>query len=249
METMVINEAPEQSYRWLRPFLPKKMQPLLRGVRKRLQRRQLNLAEPYYSVFPFTQASPARQQNLVRLAGIIEAQNIPGVLAECGVLDGGTSALMALATAHSGREVHLFDAWQGLPLTTPEDGAGGVKWAGQVVGSPKRVVKCMETMKVSPERLHFHVGWFHETFPVAEVPQVALLHIDCDFYEPTKLCLDRWYPSLSPGGFIQFDDYDSFVGCHTAVNEFLKVHPELRIETFGEVGQAYYLQKPCAEKY
>ncbi len=239
-----MQDAPAQSYQWLRPFLPKRLQPVLRGFRKRLARQKLKLEEPFHSVFPYTQASPARQQNLLRLAGRIETENIPGAIAECGVLDGGTSALMAYATTASRRPIHMFDAWQGLPMTTPEDGEGGVKWAGQVVGSPKRVAKCMEVMGIDAARLNYHVGWFNETFPKTDLSQVALLHIDCDFYEPTRLCLEHWYPRLTPGGFIQFDDYDSFIGCKQAVDEFLATQPGLKIQTFGEVGFAYYLQKP-----
>ena len=92
--------------------------------------------------------------------------------------------------------------------------------------------------------MNFHRGWFNETFPKVNVPQVALAHIDCDFYEPTKLCLEKWYPVLSPGGFMQFDDYDSFSGCRRAVDEFLAAHPELKMESTGEGASAYFFRKP-----
>jgi O-methyltransferase len=104
--------------------------------------------------------------------------------------------------ASKDRPLHLFDAWEGLPETTEEDGEESGKWVGQVVGSPKRVLAAMDALGVARERVHLHEGWFHETFPHAEVGPVALLHIDCDFYEPTVLCLQKWYPLLSPGGFV-----------------------------------------------
>jgi O-methyltransferase len=113
-----------------------------------------------------------------------------------------------------------------------------------VVGSPARVVAAMRTLKIDANRINFHRGWFDQTFPKVSLPQVALAHIDCDFYEPTRLCLDKWYPVLSPGGFIQFDDYDAFLGCHTAVDEFLGTHPELRMVTVGENAKAYFIRKP-----
>jgi O-methyltransferase len=102
----------------------------------------------------------------------------------------------------------------------------------------------MKTLQVAKERVNFHRGWFDLTFPKVSVPEVALAHIDCDFYEPTKLCLDKWYPVLSPGGFMQFDDYDAFMGCRKAVDEFLAIHPELKMQTFGEKTRAYFIQKP-----
>src|SRR5690349_5967026 len=93
--------APEQSFQWLRRLMPAAFEPALRGIRKRWERRELKLEEPYHSVYPFTQASLARQKNLVRLGELIERENIRGAVVECGVLDGGTSALMANATAAS----------------------------------------------------------------------------------------------------------------------------------------------------
>jgi O-methyltransferase len=237
--------APRQSWRWLRPFLPKRLQPTLRGVRKRSQRMFMHLDEPYRSVFPFTQVHPIRQQNLVTLGRAIVEENVPGVIVECGVLDGGTAALMAWASreADPTRPVHLFDAWEGLPKTSAEDGAEAAVWTGQVVGSPARVVAAMSTLKIDANRINFHRGWFDQTFPKVSLPQVALAHIDCDFYEPTRLCLDKWYPVLSPGGFMQVDDYDAFLGCHTAVDEFLGSHPELKMVTVGENAKAYFIRK------
>lgn len=225
--------APKQSFRWLRWLIPGRLQPWLRGFRKRMQLRDTALDEPFRTVFPFTQASMARQQNLVRLCEKLEAASVEGAIVECGVLDGGTAALMGATTKASGRPLHLFDAWQGLPRSTAQDGAEARKWEGQVVGSPERVEQVLALLGVAASRVHLHRGWFHETFPTADIPKVAILHIDCDFYEPTVLCFERWYPHMAPGGFIQIDDYASFQGCRIATDEFLARHPELRLESVG----------------
>ena len=108
---------------------------------------------------------------------------------------------------------------------------------GEVVGSPKRVTEILSKLSISPERIHIHRGWFVDTFPAATIEKIALLHIDCDFYQPTALCLRRWYPHVSLGGYIQFDDYLMFQGCTKAVNEFLESHPDIRLQTFGELGR------------
>jgi hypothetical protein len=55
-------DAPEQSYRWLRHFLTPKMQPWLRGLRKEWQLRSLEIDEPFRTVFPYTQVSLVRQK-------------------------------------------------------------------------------------------------------------------------------------------------------------------------------------------
>ena len=244
MSNAPFQDAPPKQHRWLRMLLPKRLQPIVRGVRRRWQLRRLALDEPYRTVYPYTVVAPSRQQSLVRLAAVIEAEGVPGAVVECGVLDGGTAGLMALKTAGSGRPVHLFDAWQGLPETTGKDGELSKEWVGEVVGSPRRVAKLMKALGIDPSRVRYHVGWFHETFPRADIPQIALLHVDCDFHDPVKLCLEAWYPKVAPGGFVQFDDYSEFVGCRKAVDTFLSAHPELRLETFGTMGAAYYLRKP-----
>jgi O-methyltransferase len=222
------------------------MQPILRGFRKRRQLRHLKLDFPYNMVFPFTQASLTRQQHLVKLCQELSENKIEGAIIECGVLDGGTSALMAWASAADNRPIHLFDAWEGLPKSAPEDGMDARKWEGQVVGSPKRVNQIFTQLKIDPKRVTIHHGWFNETFPKADINRVALLHIDCDFFEPTELTLSRWWHFLMPGGVIQIDDYSAYQGCRKAVDEFLNEHPELKLETFGPEGsgEAYFIRKP-----
>jgi Macrocin-O-methyltransferase (TylF) len=49
---------------------------------------------------------------------------------------------------------------------------------------------------------------------------------------------------ISPGGFIQFDDYGAFSGCRKAVDEFLVRHRELRLQTAGDDVKAYTVRKP-----
>ncbi len=55
---------------------------------------------------------------------------------------------------------------------------------------------------------------------------VALAHIDGDWYESVRTCLERIGPRLSPGGVMVIDDYFYWSGCRTAVDEFLAKHPD-----------------------
>jgi hypothetical protein len=65
------------------------------------------------------------------------------------------------------------------------------------------------------------VGRYEDT--LASVPSfpIAFLHLDCDWYESVKLCLDKFYDSVVPGGVVVFDDYGFWSGCRKAVDEFL----------------------------
>ncbi len=59
---------------------------------------------------------------------------------------------------------------------------------------------------------------------------MAFAHIDCDWYEAVKFCLDRLAYVLSPRGIIVLDDYHAYGGCRVAVAEFLAKHPDFRLE-------------------
>lgn len=237
-----MEQAPQKSYALLRTLLPKSLQPTLRGMRKRFSARREDLAEPFKTVYPFTQAAPIRQENILELCRRIEANGIAGDIVECGVLDGGMSALMAFGTRASGRAVHMFDSWAGLPEATEEDGVEGNAWVGEIVGSPRRVMAVMKKLAIEPSRLHFHRGWFHDTFPTAKIDKIALLHADGDFYESVRLTIETWFPKIVPGGYLQIDDYAAFVGCRKAVDEFLAGNPHLKLESVGTHTKAYFIQ-------
>jgi len=141
------------------------------------------------------------------------------------------------STAH--RRIHLFDSWQGLPVASEKDGDGAI-WSGEIVGSARHVVRIMRKLSVPDDHVVFHRGWFADTFPTAQIDKISLLHIDADFYDSVKLSLDTWFPKLSIGGFVQFDDYHVFIGCTRAVDEFLGANPGQNLQ---EEGFGYYLQK------
>jgi len=73
------------------------------------------------------------------------------------------------------------------------------------------------------------------------IPHIALLHIDADFYESVKLALETWVPHVTKGGYIQIDDYSSFIGCRTAGDEYLSKHADLKLIVEN---QAFYIEIP-----
>ena len=86
--------------------------------------------------------------------------------------------------------------------------------------------------------IHLVAGLFEDT--IRPDGPVALAHVDGDWYESVKLCLDRIWPVLSPGGVIVIDDYDHWSGCRTAVDEFLATSPNCRTERWSRL----HLVKP-----
>ncbi len=59
------------------------------------------------------------------------------------------------------------------------------------------------------------------------------MHVDVDLYRPTRDTVEFFYPRLSPGGVILFDDYGSAMcpGAARAVDEFVAGCPEPLIES------------------
>jgi hypothetical protein len=175
----------------------------------------------------------------------LDRYHIPGSFVECGVWKGGSVGMMALAHLRSHlnptRVLHLFDSFQGLPEPKADvDGMAAVAYSGnrgsgwmspvgQCVGTLEENRQLLEQKIGYPDHLiNYHVGWFQDTLPreAQSVGDLALLRLDGDWYESTKVCLEHLYHSVVKGGVIVIDDYGHWEGCRRAVDEFLEELPE-----------------------
>ena len=168
-------------------------------------------------------------------ASEVIAHGIPGDFIECGVAQGGCSALMATVakTDPKERRMWLFDSFQGLPDPTENDYDSQKEITGHhirplVRGSclgTKGQVESLLFSKfgLSRDSVFLVEGWFQDTLPIWKdrVGPIALLRIDGDWYESTLCCLRNLYDQVSPGGWIIIDDYGVCFGCQKAVHEFL----------------------------
>lgn len=167
-------------------------------------------------------------------AAALIANGVPGDFVECGVYAGGECAAMALSIKNGqwcewNRRVHLFDSFQGMPQCGPEDSeflASGNK-PGEACCPLDHVQRNMRNWGIPGELLVYHQGWFADTMrvmmdgdPVANggPQQIALLRLDADLYESTKICLERLYPRVVKGGALIIDDYP-LSGCRKALHE------------------------------
>lgn len=204
----------------------------------------IRLVRPEYSMVP-----AARLRLLYDLSKKIITEDVPGSIVECGTYNGGSAALMAYAQLRlSGeRDLWLFDSFEGLPPPTENDGSYEREnyYKGWCGGTAEKVEEILKTIKFPRERLHIVKGWFENTFPreASKVKPIALLHVDADWYESVKICIETFYPMVSSGGYIVFDDYGTFSGCKKALHEYLDTHHiEVELQTRDNVG--VYFKKP-----
>lgn len=155
--------------------------------------------------------------------------DIPGDFAECGVLYGAHPAIMVRALHRRGitdRRVHLFDSFQGIPRATADDYAlqqetyglspGVMESSGISVSSMENTLDNLRRWGVYDAGLiEVHAGWFQDTLPPARASfedrgtKLAILRVDVDLYDSTRVVYKHLYELVSSGGFVVDDDYGS----------------------------------------
>lgn len=169
------------------------------------------------------------------LASSVLRNGVAGDFVECGVFAGANAAAMARAPMDhgpaNGRRLHLFDSFRGIPEAGPEDveflEAG--HRAGLSACSLEQVQANMAAWCIDPDLLVYYRGSFENTVLVAADPiigigAIAVLRLDGDLYESTKVCMEHLYPKVSAGGWVIVDDFH-LSGCRKAVNEFVSPGP------------------------
>jgi len=165
-----------------------------------------------------------------RLRGLYDATRylvkggISGEVVECGLARGGSAAMIALTLQQLGatRKLWLFDTFSGLPQPTAADPDFKIanRYAGTCRAGLAEVKSSLEQLGIS-EGIELVPGLFQETLPRSAVKAIALLHLDGDWYESVKTCLDNLYDRVSLGGVIQFNDYGHWAGARKEVDEFI----------------------------
>ena len=202
-----------------------------------------------------TYLTPQKLARLEASASAVVERPIPGDILEFGVALGGSAIILADFAKQGGRRFHGFDVF-GLipPPTSTKDeadaksryetiasgasvGIGGNEYYGYRDDLFGDVLRAMagHGVPVDGKAVTLHKGLFEDTVPRAPVQQVALAHVDCDWYDPVKFCLEYLGPRLSPGGMIIIDDYHDFSGCRTATDEFLRSRTDFTLDDGANV--------------
>jgi hypothetical protein len=190
---------------------------------------------------PFTMTGPLRMYAMHQAVKYIESAEIPGDIVECGVWRGGSmmaAALALLEASDSGRDLYLFDTFEGMSSPTAADVSVDGQAASVLLQSPRTtapdspwcyaglddVRAAISSTRYPSARIHFIPGKVEDTLPREMPSPIALLRLDTDWYESTRHELEHLYPLVSPGGVLIVDDYGHWAGCRKAVDEYLSRH-------------------------
>ena len=192
---------------------------------------------------------------------------IKGVLVECGVQDGRIEKIWIekLKQRNDERDIYMYDTFTGL--TVPSERDVGInnefQTAEQVLDvwrqhqrhgvntwcyAPiEKVVNELLQTNYPFQKLHFIKGDVRKTLlDKKNIPdKIAILRLDTDWYDSTKVELETMFDNLVNGGVLILDDYYYWKGQKDAVDEFFKgTKYESAIKRFENSHIGYLFKNP-----
>jgi O-methyltransferase len=191
----------------------------------------------YEQCRPFTQTSIERLYSLFNACLYIIENKFEGDLVECGVWKGGSAMMMALVLKSKGitnKKIYLYDTYEGMSEPTEKDISIHGKPASQQLkeedklnndsiwcyASYDEVVSNLRSTGYPMENLVFIKGKVEDTLQTNLPGPLALLRLDTDWYESTKVELEKLYPLLTNGSPLIIDDFGHWEGARKAVQEY-----------------------------
>ncbi len=157
--------------------------------------------------------------------------DLPGHVFEFGVHKGNSLIRFAtfrelLESTHS-RKIIGFDTFDSFPETDNDEDNEFIDSFVNEAGKPiskEQLGECLSIKSIS--NVELIQGNILDTLPeyLKQHPETkaALIHIDVDVYEPTKVILELLFDKLVPGGLLVLDDYAIVAGETRAVDEYFK---------------------------
>jgi hypothetical protein len=206
----------------------------------------------------FTMCSPLNQHLLMESTRYVIKNKIHGDIVECGVWRGGMMQIAArtilsefsnLSEDLIFPRIWLYDTFEGMPYPDHEldrDMYRGEHAAKKMNSEPKigadgsNTIWCvadifdvkagMASTGYPSDFIHYIEGMVENNLPNQSPEKISILRVDTDWYSSTKHIMHNLFEKVVKGGIIIFDDYESWEGARTAVNEFFKernMHPLL----------------------
>jgi hypothetical protein len=162
-----------------------------------------------FKVHPLPPGAPDTLLGTEALEDIMDfaSKSPPGCFVEFGVYKGGSAFHLARVAVAQGRELHLYDTFEGIPFRGEFD--------QHDVGDFSDT--SYEAVSAAVPYAQIHKGLFPDS--LVPMPPIAFAHIDCDQYESVKAALRHFGPRMVPGGVMLFDDYHCLPSATKAVRE------------------------------
>jgi len=193
-----------------------------------------------------TYLSRRKMELISQTCRAIEEQHLAGAFIEAGCALGG-SAILISSIKHPDRPFLAYDTFSMIPPPTDEDtpdvhlryqiisegkseGINGDKYYGYQENLYERVQQNFADfgLDCAERNISLIQGLLQESMTIKQ--PVAFAHIDVDWYDPVKTCLERIFPNLIVGGSLILDDYHDWGGCRKAVDTYLPtVNGEFRL--------------------
>jgi hypothetical protein len=182
--------------------------------------------------------------------------SVDGDVVECGVGRGETFYMLCALTAldRKVRNIWGFDSFEGFPEPSIEDISSRAphkgdwkKYTINVGDIPKMLQEGDIPAKFIEQRINLVKGFFSQSLPQFTGEHIALLHLDVDLYESYKQTLEYFWPKVSVGGVVMFDEYkqpgveDGFPGAAKAIDQFFGERK--RLIQYDPVVRRYYIVK------
>ena len=117
---------------------------------------------------------------------------------ELAKMIGGSTKFMALANPD--KTVHAFDTFDGLPKPLDVD-------KGQTEHRFKSSYEDVKDYLSDNQNVKIYKGRFPETSGPIVDKKFCVVHVDVDLYQSALDCCEFFYPRMTDGGVIIFDDY------------------------------------------
>jgi O-methyltransferase len=180
-----------------------------RGIDPAYRMRWLRRIRLALRMYRNTRRIPSLTSYKAHLAMAVKLLEIPpeveGVVVECGCYLGGSTANLSLVCEIVGRDLIVYDSFEGLPSPDPRDKYGNPFTEG-FLDADLEQVKANVRRYGAIDRCTFVKGFFAHTLPQHEQPTV-LCFLDVDLQGSLHDCVVNLWPHLTERGYVFIDEY------------------------------------------
>lgn len=177
----------------------------------------------------------------VVLRELARTREVPGDVVEFGCYVGTTSVYLAEAVRGTGKQLWLYDSFEGLPEKRTEDAspAGEQFRAGELLATKKELIRNLKQANVPMPRIT--KGWFSDLTTEQVPAEISFAFLDGDYYDSILDPLRLIWPRLAPGAVIVIDDYanEALPGAAKAVDEWRRTHSVSKFTVEASLGILY----------